>query len=157
MPAQAPCPVLPGPTGPADPGQRQEVLLASIATGAPSAARHFCQEGTADHQRLLGAGAEQRMAGGAVMPEIRQQPSVPFSAKSLGGGGLCGSLGGQSDSELVHPLQRPPQCDQTSGWQALFRLIRTNDQGEDRIKCRAPCPPLTTYVLMRASKLTSIT
>ena len=44
---------------------------------------------------------------------------------------------GQSDGERVHPPQRPSQCDETGGRQALFRLIRTNNQGEDRIKCRA--------------------
>ncbi|QNI66452.1 hypothetical protein SynBMKMC1_00340 [Synechococcus sp. BMK-MC-1] len=58
--------------------------------------------------------------------------------------------------EVLHTVRWAPQCDQTGGRQALFRLIRMDDHGEVRIQCRASCPPRTTLVLMRASKLTSM-
>ena len=125
--------VLPDPSRPADPGKRQEVLPASAATRAAPAARRFCKEGAADHQRLPGAGAQRRMAGGAVLPEMRKQPLVPRdqtrhggahsalgTERSLGAGSPCGSQGGQSDGKRVHPPQRPSQYDQKGGWQALF-------------------------------------
>ena len=61
------------------------------------------QEGSVDHQRLPGTGAQQRMAGGAVLPGVRHQPLVPRdqtrpyrahgalgTERALGTGGPCG-------------------------------------------------------------------
>ena len=78
-----------------------------IKGNGASVARRICGEGATNNQRLPGAGAEQRMAGGAVKPKMRQQPLVP--SNQIQPHRATGALAKRMFQERKRPISITPE------------------------------------------------
>jgi hypothetical protein len=126
--AAAAAAVLLSPPRPANRGKRPEVFPTSAHSGGVEGTGHGPQTGAAGDQDLSGAGAQQRVAGGAVLPAVRLQPLVPCHpgrpgaahgalgpARPVATGGPCGSPATKPHSERIHPPLSPQALTQAVG------------------------------------------